>query len=387
MLTSWAYHSTETHVNQLTTSENLYLRRLQHRVLTRAEELELARAIIDGERALLAALLETEAGAAHLAAVRRELSARRRSLREIVRNPERERAAARAQRRRALHALGSAGLEELVDLRLHPMLFAELERAVRAAGGQFEALARAEEARAAAQRAKTKLIEHNLRLVVMFAKRYRNQGLPFLDLVQEGNLGLMRAVDKFDYRTGHRLNTYASWWIRQSIERGIADRGAMIRVPMHLVESRQRVARAERRIHSLRGRRASTSELVERTRLSRKKVEEVELLPRQPISLETPIAPDEELCLGDRVVNEDSPQPEEEAAKRELARQTRGLLRALRERERLVLGLRYGLDGDAMSLAEVGRKLSLTRERVRQIESAALAKLRDRNPSFRQRSR
>jgi RNA polymerase primary sigma factor len=369
--------------------------------LLREEEREVARRIVEGERALLDALLQTRAGPRSLATVADELRTGKARLNDVLRNVDRSPEVARAQRRRVLRALAAAKrpcvpasayrscraerrqrlTSRLIELRVHPRVFDRLECAARGSRARSDVLAleRARNARHQIDDAKKILVEHNLRLVVTFANKYRNRGLAFLDLVQEGNIGLMHAVDKFDYRKGLRLNTYATWWIKQNIERALADYAPAIRVPVHLLESKTKLGRVQRQFYAEHGVDPTVDDLAERTSLPLAKIETVMRLPREPLSLETPLGGDGDLRIGDLVVNAASPAPEDEAAHGQMKKHARALLETLGERERLVLALRFGLDGSAgRTLEEVGRSLSLTRERIRQIESAALNKLRAR---------
>ncbi|TVQ99719.1 MAG: sigma-70 family RNA polymerase sigma factor [Deltaproteobacteria bacterium] len=236
-----------------------------------------------------------------------------------------------------------------------------------------------QEAERLVEDARSELIQANLRLVVAIAKKYANRGMPFLDLVQEGNIGLMRAVEKFEYQRGHKFSTYATWWIRQAITRALADQGRTIRIPVHLVETINRISRCARALEQELGREASDEEVALRLEMDVDAVRKSRKLARAPISLEAPVG-DDDAQLGDFIPDESAPCPSARCGDSELEDQARRLLSGLTAREERILRLRFGIGEEAdRTLEEVGRDFSLTRERIRQIEAKALQKLRAPN--------
>jgi RNA polymerase primary sigma factor len=384
---------------------DLYLRGLaQSHPLTREGEAEIGRRIEAAEHAAVDALALLPEGLRAIAALADDVAAGLEESRELLLNGDAPEAPGAADDLVALlrHArtlVEEAGRDHealarsaaeiargLGELRLDPTVLVRLEEAFRAeigraAGSDREALLRATLTRAASARreavkAKGDLVQANLRLVVATARHYQNRGVPLLDLVQEGNLGLMRAADKFDWRRGYRFGTYAAWWIRQSIERALLYQGKDVRMPVHLSTSRRKVLRAQKAFSQQNSRDPSQEEIAELSGVPLDKVQAVRTLGMTPVSLDAPVGDEGDARFGDFLQSEEDA-PDENLAQRRMLEQTAALLDTLTPREREILRLRYGLEGESdHTLEEIGKSFSLSRERIRQIESKALAKLR-----------
>lgn len=366
-------------------------------VLTPPEELAIAQAIADAERAALRALVSAPASAKELARIGRAIGARELDPREVLLNPDEQGLDVEATLARVTECLvtlppSSADAEStavalLADARLSPTLVDRAHGALRdvlahAADTDIDVRdaegARAfQSARRAGKVAVDRLVVGNLRLVVLFARKYVGRGVPLLDLVQEGNLGLMRAAEKFDVRRGFRFSTYAAWWIKQALQRALLDR--TLRIPVHVADDRRRLGKMRAAFMAQHDREPTAEELSSISGLTLDRVENILSLPQQPASLDAPVGEEGDARFGDMLPGE-GPLPDEDVARAALGDELESMLVALTPREQQILRMRFGIGGSREhTLEEVGRALSLTRERVRQIERVALDKLKARS--------
>jgi RNA polymerase primary sigma factor len=367
-------------------------------VLTAAQEVELAREIVGAERSIVEAIVSAPAGVRTLATIADDLGAGRTDIRDLLLNPDEAGLelgrtselvqGALAGARTPDEDLRTAVVDTLSSVRLDSQIVETIVAAIRddaaTSPDDQAALERITRGRRELKRGKERLVVGNLRLVVLFARKYLGRGVPLLDLVQEGNLGLMRAADKFDHRRGYRFSTYAAWWIKQALQRALLDR--TLRLPVHVADDRRRIGKVRAAFVTRHRREPTAEELAGLSGLSRDRVENILTLPAQPSSLDTPVGEDGDATVGDLVAG-NTTLPDAAVALRALAGDIETLMSALTPREQQVLRMRFGMGGTREhTLEEVGRALSLTRERIRQIERAALEKLRARESRVELRS-